>query len=64
MEQHRHTNGHLMGKHYHGTNPCIDPLSMAELMLRLDERRRRNPATLQPGKPFARMLRILANLFR
>ena len=52
----------LMGKHYYGTNPCINPLAMAELMLRL-ERRRKEESTLQPSDPFAKTLRKLVNRF-
>ena len=51
-----------MGKHYYGTSPCIDPLSMAELMLRL-EKHRKSP-TLQPGNLFAKIRRFLVNLLR
>lgn len=32
-----------MGRHYNGHNPCIDPLSMAELMIRLENRRGVSP---------------------
>lgn len=61
MEHEKHTPV-WMGKHYYGTNPCIDPLSMAELMLRL-EKQRKSP-TLQPGNRFARIRRFLSNLLR
>ena len=43
------------GKHYLGDNPCIPPLAMAELMVRL-ENRRKNPATLKPSNPLSKKL--------
>lgn len=61
MEQQKHTPV-WMGKHYYGTSPCIDPLSMAELMLRL-EKHRKSP-TLQPGNLFSKIRRFLVNLLR
>ena len=61
MEHQRHRS-ELMGKHYYGSNPCIHPLVMAELMIRLENRRKAEPSTLQPSNTFSRMLVILANL--
>jgi hypothetical protein len=51
----------LMGKDYHGQNPCINPLAMAELMVRLENKRNRNTEP-KPCNPVARFLTILRNL--
>ena len=37
-----------IGKDYNGSLPCIDPLALAELMLRL-EKKRCNPAAPKPS---------------
>lgn len=61
MEHLRHRS-ELMGKHYYGSNPCIHPLIMAELMIRLENRRKHDPSTQQPSNLFSRMQTILVNL--
>jgi hypothetical protein len=51
----------LMGKNYHGQTPCIHPLAMAELMIRLEDKRKQSTAS-QPCNPVARWLTVLRNL--
>lgn len=50
-----------MGKNYHGQTPCIHPLAMAELMIRLENKRKQSTAS-QPCNPVARWLTVLRNL--
>jgi len=61
MEHLRHRS-ELMGKHYYGSNPCIHPLIMAELMIRLENRRKAEPSTLRPSNLLSKVLYTLANL--
>jgi hypothetical protein len=49
--EHSDYNSAAMGRHYHGHNPCIDPLSMAELMIRLENRRTNAHLTQKPCNP-------------
>lgn len=63
MEHFTHSSA-AMGKHYHGHNPCIDPLSMAELMIRLENRRLNSLPTQKPCNPVARILANILHLFR
>lgn len=61
MKQQTHISS-LMGKHYYGGNPCIHPLAMAELMTRLENRRKYNESLgrqPQPCNPVARCLAFL-----
>jgi hypothetical protein len=50
----------LMGKDYYGQTPCINPLAMAELMIRLENRRKTE--TPPPCNPVARWLTALRAL--
>ena len=58
--KHNVNTSEYLGKHYYGTNPCIHPLAMAELMLRL-ERKRHTPK--QPCNPLAKKLQTLATRY-
>lgn len=59
-----------MGRHYLGNTPCIPPLAMAELMIRLENRRQAEweertavLTTAVPRSPVARFLAFLRTLF-
>jgi len=57
----------LMGKHYHGQTPCIPPLAMAELMVRLENKRNLGEETLRsprPCNPVAQWLSALRDFFK
>lgn len=49
-----------MGKDYYGQTPCINPLAMAELMIRLENRRKTEAPP--PCNPVARWLTALRAL--
>lgn len=55
-----------MGKDYYGQTPCIHPLAMAELMIRLENKRKaESPEFLTTTglNPVARLLGFLRLLF-
>jgi hypothetical protein len=62
--EHSEYNSAAMGRHYHGHNPCIDPLSMAELMIRLENRRTNSLLTQKPCNPAAKLLANLLKLIK
>lgn len=60
--EHSEYNSAAMGRHYHGHNPCIDPLSMAELMIRLENRRTTDSHLTQ--KPCNPVTKWFANILK